>query len=74
MKENLRVPNDVRQRNHQNSNDPVTEIQKPAADFLFSAKVTHDRENQSGRCQNAVESGRPRLSENKGGGIHQGKV
>jgi hypothetical protein len=73
MKENLRVPNDVRQRNHQNSNDPVTEIQKPAADFLFPAKVTHDRKNQSGGCKNAFESGRSHLSENKGRGIHQGK-
>ena len=45
MKENLRVPTDVRQRNHQNSNDAVTEIQKPAADFQFPAKVAHDRKN-----------------------------
>jgi hypothetical protein len=57
----------------QNSNDPVTEIHKPAADFLFPAKLAHDRKNHSGRCQNAVESGRSHLSENKGRAILQGK-
>ncbi len=74
VKENLWVPNDVRKRNHQKSNNPVAEIQKPAADFLLSAKVAHDRKNESGKRKSAVEPGRSDCNENKGERIHQGKV